>query len=77
MTIERVMPLFEKNWLHQYLGCVSAQHDLSMTLSWLIDKRPTGLGRMPMLDQRINAAWREFLQANGFADAICATVGKS
>ncbi len=47
-------------------------YDLSNTFCWLLDKKPTGTGKIEWLDSRINAAWKQFLEANGMADVLWA-----
>ena len=53
---------FEFRYQHNY--------DLSNALSWLAEGKPTGNGRIAFLDERINAAWRSYLEGNAMADTI-------
>ncbi len=39
---------------------------------WLQKGRPTGTGALGLLDERINGAWRLFLEEKGFADVLWA-----
>jgi hypothetical protein len=50
--------------------------DLSNTLCWLRDRRPTGIGGIDLLDERINAAWRTFLEDKGLADTLWVVLKK-
>jgi len=44
--------------------------DLSNALCWARDRRPTGTGRIPLFDSRVDGAWRRFLEEKGMADTI-------
>lgn len=46
-------------------------YDLSNTLMWLKDRKPTGKGKIPFIDSRLNAAWISAVEELGFADLIC------
>lgn len=45
-------------------------YDMSNMICWLLDGRPTGTGRLPLLDRRISSAWRSFLEETGMADVV-------
>lgn len=50
--------------------------DLSNVLCWLRDRRPTGTGRIDLLDGRVNAAWGTFLEDKGLADTVWVVLKK-
>lgn len=45
-------------------------YDLSNLLAWYRDEQPTGLGRIPLFDERINRPWRRYLEETGRASDI-------
>ncbi len=51
-------------------------YDLSNTILWTRDSEPTGLNKLPFLDERINTAWKDFLESSGQADLVCLTLEK-
>lgn len=57
---------------------VSFRHnfDLSNVLNWAIHKKPTGNGKLELLDNRINSVWRDFVIEKGLADLICLKMQK-
>lgn len=57
---------------------ISYRHnfDLSNTLMWLKDRRPTGNGKLDLFDNRLNDTWRAFLNEKGFSDLVCVEMSK-
>ncbi|GAA0366714.1 hypothetical protein GCM10009092_33830 [Bowmanella denitrificans] len=57
---------------------VSFRHnfDLSNALMWARDGKPTGNAKLPLLDERINSAWQDFVIGAGLADLICVQMVK-
>lgn len=53
------------------------KYDLSNTLCWLRDERPTGSGHIDLFDERLNAQWRSFLEEKGWADNLWLEVRKA
>ena len=50
--------------------------DISNTISWSKESKPTGLNKLPFFDERINRAWKDFLESSGQADLVCVTLEK-
>ncbi len=57
---------------------VSHRHnfDLSNLLIWLKDKAPSGVGKLKIFDDRVNNAWKSFLEDSGQSDLVCVTMSK-
>ncbi|MEW6055127.1 MAG: class I SAM-dependent methyltransferase [Bdellovibrionota bacterium] len=51
-------------------------YDLSNAMVWMRDRRPTGLNKLGLFDDSMNAMWRSSLEARGLADLIFFEVGK-
>ncbi len=51
-------------------------YDLSNLLAWYKEEKPTGLGRIPLFDERINAPLRAYLEDTGRASDIWAQAVK-
>lgn len=45
-------------------------YDLSNTLLWLRDRKPTGLGKLNLFDKRANDEWKVMLEALGMGELI-------
>ena len=46
------------------------RYDLSNFVCWLLEGRPTGNRNLRLFDQRIDAAWKSFLESRGMGDVI-------
>jgi 2-polyprenyl-3-methyl-5-hydroxy-6-metoxy-1,4-benzoquinol methylase len=45
-------------------------YDLSNFTCWLKEGRPTGVGRIPLFDARVNASWKSFLESAGLSSEL-------
>lgn len=52
----------EVSFLHKY--------DLSNVIGWLKERRPVGLSYATLFDERLDLAWKAFLEEKGFADSL-------
>ena len=50
--------------------------DLSNTMMWLRDKKPSGNGKIGFLDKKVNDCWISFLESKGLADLVCIEMKK-
>ncbi len=50
--------------------------DLSNTIVWLRDNKPTGNGKINLFNKEINNNWINFLEEEGLADLVCAEISK-
>jgi len=46
--------------------------DLSNALLWGAIGKPTGNGKLEMIDSEVNYVWKAFLESHGYADLVCA-----
>jgi hypothetical protein len=49
---------------------------MSNTMLWLRDKKPTGIGGLDFLNDKIDNNWIEFLESSGLADLVCVEMTK-
>lgn len=49
------------------------RYDLSNVMCWLRDDKPTGLGKIDLFDDSLNAQWRDYLERKGLADSLWLT----
>ena len=57
---------------------ISHRHnfDLSNIISWAVDKKPTGCGKLTLFNETLDAVWVDYLERNGYADLVCAVLKK-
>tara|TARA_A100001015_G_scaffold266455_1_gene315696 strand:+ start:1613 stop:2515 length:903 start_codon:yes stop_codon:yes gene_type:complete len=57
---------------------ISHRHnfDLSNLIVWLKEQIPSGVGKLDFFDDRINIAWRSFLEETGSSDLVCIKMKK-
>jgi len=57
---------------------ISFRHnfDLSNTMLWLRDNKPTGNGKLDFLNDKIDNNWIEFVELSGLADLVCIEMTK-
>ena len=46
--------------------------DLSNALLWGTTGKPTGNGKLEIIDNEVNSIWKAFLESHGYADLVCA-----